>query len=53
MAWLSVGMLTVFFLFWLCKRTAATVSKEPGELIFSLQRDDLGADDPSRQIRVA
>jgi hypothetical protein len=31
MAWLSLGIVSVFLLFWLCKRTAARV-KEPGEL---------------------
>jgi hypothetical protein len=32
MAWLPLGIVTVFFLFVLCKRTAAKL-KEPGSVI--------------------
>jgi len=39
-AWSTLGVVTVFFLFWLCKRTAATV-KDPDRLIsFSPERTD-------------
>jgi hypothetical protein len=41
MAWLSLGIVSVFLLFWLCKRTAARL-KEPSELTS-------GAADVSRQ----
>jgi hypothetical protein len=40
MAWLPLGIVSVFFLFVLCKRTAATV-KEPGRVNpFSPQSTD-------------
>jgi hypothetical protein len=40
MTWVSVGIVAVFFLFWLCKRTAAT-AQEPGGLVsFSSQLTD-------------
>jgi len=53
MAWLSLGILTVFLLFWLCKRTAATVSKGTGRPIFPPQRANLGGDNSSGQARAA
>jgi hypothetical protein len=37
-AWLAIGTVTVFFLFWLCKRTAATVD---GSTKFSPHRAEL------------
>jgi hypothetical protein len=51
MAWLAVGVVTVFFLFLLCKRTAAAV-KDPGGFT-SHRHADLGANNASGEVRAA
>jgi hypothetical protein len=44
MAWLALGIVSLCFLFWLCKRTDMT-AKEPSKLIsFSPQPAELGTD---------
>ena len=42
MAWLALGFVSVLFLFWLCKRTAATVEDSGGS--FSPTRSEVGTD---------
>jgi hypothetical protein len=51
MAWFAVGVVTVFFLFLLCKRTAAAVKEPSG---FSSHRQtDLGTNNASAKVRTA
>lgn len=40
MAWSTLGVVSVFFLFWLCKRTAATVMDPSGLISFSPEPAD-------------
>jgi hypothetical protein len=42
MAWLSLGLVSVLFLFWLCKRTAAMIG-DPGKF-FPSRRAEIQAD---------
>jgi hypothetical protein len=50
MGWLSLGIVTVFFLYWLCRRTAATIKR--GKLsAFYAQRSGLGS--PTHEIPAA
>jgi hypothetical protein len=50
MGWLSLGIVTVFFLHWLCRRTAATI--KGGKLgAFPDQRS--GIDNQSHEVRAA
>jgi hypothetical protein len=41
-AWLALGVVTAFLLFWLCKRTAAPV--EDSNKFFSPQRAEMRTD---------
>ena len=50
LGWLSFGLTTVFFMFWLCKRTAATV-KGTGSL--SSQRAEITTGKLSSELRSA
>jgi hypothetical protein len=44
MVWLALGIVSLCFLFWLCKRTDMT-AKEPSKLIsFSPQPAEVGTD---------
>jgi len=53
MAWLAVGVVTVFFLFVLCKRTAAAIKEPGGFTSFSHRQTDLGAHRASGEVRAA
>jgi hypothetical protein len=51
--WFSFGMITAGFLFWLCKRTAATVngSVKPG--LLPTQRAEFAGNNLSSELRSA
>jgi hypothetical protein len=51
MAWFAVGAVTAFFLFLVCKRSAAAV-KEPSGFT-SHRQTDLGANNASGEVRAA
>jgi hypothetical protein len=53
MAWFAVGVVTVFFLFLLCKRTAAAVKEPGGFTSFSHPQTDFGANSTSGEVRTA
>jgi len=53
MAWLAASAVTVFFLFLLCKRTAAAVKEPGGFTSFSHQQAALGANNASGEVRIA
>jgi len=50
MGWFSAGIVTVFFLYWLCSRTAAPL-KEGKLSTFPDQRS--GTDNQSHEVRAA
>lgn len=53
LAWLSLGTVTLVFLFWLCKRTAAAV-KDPIKLrLLSPSDPEFGASTLSSKLRSA
>ncbi len=53
LAWLSLGTVTLVFLFWLCKRTAAAV-KDPIKLrSLSPSEPEFGASNLSSKLRSA
>ena len=50
MGWLSLGIVTVFFLFWLCRRTTATIK---GGKLSALPAQRSGSDSPTHEIPAA
>jgi hypothetical protein len=53
LGWLSLGTATVAFLFWLCKRTAATLNHAARPASFPPQRAEVGANKLSTELRSA
>jgi hypothetical protein len=53
LGWLSVGIITVVFLFWLSQRTASTVNDPVKPVSLSPQRAELGANNLSTELRSA
>jgi hypothetical protein len=51
--WLSLGLTTVVFMFWLCKRTAAGIKDPIQTGSFSAQRAEMGASKLSSELRSA
>jgi hypothetical protein len=50
MGWLFLGIVTVFFLFWLCRRTTATIK---GGKLSALPAQRSGSDSPTHEIPAA
>jgi hypothetical protein len=53
LGWLSFGLTTVVFLFWLCKRTAAGIEDRVTSGSLSPQRAEIGASKLSTELRSA
>jgi hypothetical protein len=53
LGWLSLGLLTVVFMFWLCKRTAADIKDPIQTTSFSAQRAELSTSKLSGELRSA
>jgi hypothetical protein len=53
LGWLTLGIATVVFLFWLCKRTASTVNYPAKPAAFPPQQAELGASKLSTELRSA
>jgi hypothetical protein len=51
--WLSLGITTVVFMFWLCKRTAAGIEDPIQTSSLSAQRAEMGASKLSGELRSA
>lgn len=53
LGWLSLGIVTVGFFFWLCKRTAATVNDPVKVGSLPPQRTEFGGNNLSSELRSA
>jgi hypothetical protein len=53
LGWLSFGLTTVLFMFWLCKRTAATLNESVKTTSISPHRAEFGAKKLSGELRSA
>jgi hypothetical protein len=53
LGWLSFGLTTVFFLFWLCKRTASAVKDPANAVSLPPQRAEFAAAKLSSELRSA
>jgi hypothetical protein len=53
LGWLSFGLTTVIFMFWLCKRTAARIEDRVTSGSLSSQRAEIGASKLSTELRSA
>jgi hypothetical protein len=53
LGWLSLGIATVAFLFWLCQRTASNLGDPAKSASLPPQRVELGANNLSSELRSA
>jgi hypothetical protein len=53
LGWFFLGLTTIFFLFWLCKRTAAAVKDPVHPVSLPSQRAEFGATKLSNELRSA
>jgi hypothetical protein len=53
LGWLSFGLTTVIFMFWLCKRTAASLADPVRTTAISPQRTEFSANKLSSELRSA
>ena len=53
LGWVSFGLTTVLFMFWLCKRTAAALNESVKTATISSQRPEFGANKLSSEFRSA
>jgi hypothetical protein len=53
LGWLSFGLITVVFMFWLCQRTAANIKDPIKPAALSPQRAEFGASKLSSELRSA
>ena len=53
LGWVSFGLTTVLFMFWLCKRTAAALNEPAKTIPISPQRPEFTANKLSSELRSA
>jgi hypothetical protein len=53
LGWLSFGLTTVLFMFWLCKRTAAAINKSVKTVPIASHRAEFTAKNLSSELRSA
>jgi hypothetical protein len=53
LGWISLGIATVIFLFWLCQRTATNVKDPVKSPLIAAQRAEISAQNLSQELRSA